>query len=189
MHHESVVTEKLKALTAPCLAAMDLVLWGVELGQSGRRQVVRLFLDVAPDAPRTSERQGVTVDACATVSRRISALLDVEEIFHGPYVLEVSSPGLDRHFFEPAQLTGYVGREIEVKLTTPRQGRKRFRGNLAAVDGNRVAMTADPGPKAFVLSFDFAEAEKIRLIHALDALSERGAGEGGAPSGTSEVTP
>jgi len=189
MHHESVVTEKLKALAAPCLASMGLVLWGVELAQSGRRQVARLFLDLAPDTPRTAERQGVTVDACATVSRRLSALLDVDDIFHGPYVLEVSSPGLDRLFFEPEQLAGYVGREIEVKLTAPRQGRKKFRGVLAAADGTRVAMTVDPGPKAYVLSFDFAEAERIRLIHALDAISERGAGEGGAPSGTSEVTP
>lgn len=189
MQHESVVTEKLKALAAPCLASMGLILWGVELGQSGRRQVVRLFLDLAPETPRTSERQGVTVDACAAVSRRVSALLDVEEIFHGPYVLEVSSPGLNRRFFEPEQLAAYVGREIEVKLHAARQGRKRFRGLLAAADGNRVAMTADPGPKAFVLSFDFTEAEKIRLIHALDAISEKGAGEDGAPSGTSEVTP
>jgi len=189
MHHESVVTEKLKALAAPCLASMGLVLWGVELGLSGRRQVARLFLDLAPETPRTKERQGVTVDECAACSRRLSALLDVEDFFHGAYVLEVSSPGLDRRFFEPEQMSGYVGREIEAKLTVPRQGRKRFRGLLSAVDGPRVAMTVDPGPKAFVLSFDFADAEKIRLIHALDAISARGTDEGGAPSGTSEVTP
>lgn len=188
MHYESVVTEKLKALAAPCLASMGLVLWGVELGMSGRRQVARLFLDLAPETPRTNERKGVTVDECASVSRRLSALLDVEEIFHGAYVLEVSSPGLDRRFFEPGQLTGYIGREIEAKLIAPRQGRKRFRGVLSAVDGSRVAMTVDPGPKAFVLSFDFDEADKIRLIHALDAIPERGTDEGGAPSGTSEVT-
>ena len=50
-------------------------------------------------------------------------------------------------------------------------------------------MTVDPGPKAFALSFDFTEAEKLRLVHAFDAISEGGAGEGGALPGASEVTP
>ena len=189
MHHESAVTEKLKELVAPCLASMGLALWGVEMGLEGRRQLARLYLDLAPDTPRTPERKGVTVDECATVSRRLSVLLEVEELFHGPYVLEVSSPGFGRNFFEPEQLPAYIGREIEAKLTVPRQGRKRFRGLLSAVDGTRVAMTVDPGPESYVLSFDFAEAEKIRLIHAFDAISEGGAGEGGATPGTSEVNP
>ena len=188
MHYESVVTEKLKALAAPCLASMGLVLWGVELGMSGRRQVVRLFLDLAPETPRTNERKGVTVDECATVSRRLSALLDVEDVFHEPYVLEVSSPGLGRHFFAPSQLAPFIGRTVEAKLTVPQQGRKRFRGELTTVDGSRLTVNVDPGPKAFLFSFDFDETDSIRLISAFDAISEGGAG-GGASSGTSEVTP
>jgi ribosome maturation factor RimP len=189
MQHQSAVTQKLTELVAPCLASMGLTLWGVEMAQSGRRLVARLFLDLAPDTPRTPQRQGVTVDECATVSRRLSALLDVEEVLHGPYVLEVSSPGFGRRFFSAGQLPDYLGREIEARLIVPRDGRKRFRGTLAAVAGDRVTMTVDPGPKAFPLTFAFEEADKIRLIHAFDATCEGGTGDDGPPSGTSEETP
>jgi ribosome maturation factor RimP len=189
MQQHPAVIEKLTELVAPCLASMGLVLWGVELGQSGRRQVTRLYLDLAPEIPRTPQRQGVTVDECASVSRRLSALLDVEELFHGPYVLEVSSPGLGRRFFAARQLPEYVGREIEAKLIIPRDGRKRFRGLLTAVSGEQVTMTVDPGPKAFTLSFAFAEADRVRLIHAFDATCDGGTGDDGPLSGTSEETP
>lgn len=188
MPQQSAVTEKLSELVAPCLASMGLCLWGIEVAQSGHRQLVRLFLDLAPDTPRTPARQGVTVDECASVSRRLSTLLDLEELFHNPYVLEVSSPGLGRRFFAPAQLAPYIGRVVEAKLTIPKQGRKRFRGDLTAVAGSRLTLTVDPGPKAFEFSFDFEEADNVRLIPAFDALSEGGAGSG-ASSGTSEVTP
>ncbi len=180
MHETSAVSEKVRELIAPYLATLGLALWGVELAAAGRRQVVRLFIDITPEAARLTGRTGVTVDECASVSRHLSALLDVEDIFHGPYVLEVSSPGLGRRFFAPEQLPPYVGREIEAKLTVPRDGRKRFRGILAAVSGTLVTMTVDPGPQAFTLAFDFDEADKIRLIHAFDAISEGGSGDSGA---------
>jgi ribosome maturation factor RimP len=188
MHQQSAVTQKLTELAAPCLTSLGLVLWGVEMAQSGHRQVARLYLDLAPDTPRTPQRQGVTVDECARVSRRLSALLDVEELFHGPFVLEVSSPGFSRRFFAAHQLADYFDREIEARLIVPRDGRKRFRGTLSALAGDQVTMTVDPGPKAFTLSFAFEEADRIRLIHAFDA-TEGGTGDDGPSSETSEGTP
>ncbi len=189
MHRTSAVTENIRELIAPYLASLGLVPWGVELAAAGHRQVVRLYIDLAPDTPKTPGRQGVTIDECAKVSRHLGTLLDVEDLIHGPYVLEVSSPGFGRRFFEPGQLADYVGREIEAKLTVPRDGRKRFRGILTAVAGSQVTMTVDPGSKSFPLSFDFEQADKIRLIHAFDAISEGEAGDDGASPGTSEVTP
>jgi ribosome maturation factor RimP len=189
MHRTNAVTEKIRELIAPFLASLGLVPWGVELAAAGHRQVVRLYIDLAADTPRTPGRQGVTIDECAKVSRHLGALLEVEELFHGPYVLEVSSPGFGRRFFEAAQLAAYIGQEIEARLTVPRDGRKRFRGLLTTVENSRVTMAVDPGPKSFPLSFDFEEADKIRLIHAFDAIPEGGAGIDGASPGTSEETP
>ena len=141
---------------------MGLVAWGVEMAAAGHRQVVRLYLDLDPQTPRTPERQGVTIDECAKVSRHLGTLLDVEEVIHGPYVLEVSSPGFGRLFFEAGQLTAYYGREVEVKLAVPRDGRKRFRGIVTAVEDGLVRMTVDPGPKSFALAFQFEDADKVR---------------------------
>ena len=188
MHRTSAVTEKIRELIAPYLTTLGLTVWGVELAAAGHRQLVRLYLDLAADTPRTAERKGVTIDECARVSRHLGSLLEVEEYFHGAYVLEVSSPGLSRRFFEAGQLPAYVGREIEAKLAVPRDGRPRFRGLLSGVDGQTVSMTADPGPKEFSISFDFAEADKIRLIHAFDATPEGEADGDGGPYGNSEAT-
>lgn len=188
MQRSNIVPDKIRDLISPFLAAQGLTVWGVELAASGHRQLVRLYLDLAPDAPRTPERRGVTIDECATVSRHLGTLLDMEDLFSGPYVLEVSSPGLGRRFFAAGQLPAYVGETIEARLVAPRDGRKRFRGTLTAVEGARVTMTVDPGPKAFTLAFDFDEADKVRLIHAFDAISEGEAGDD-ASSPTSEGTP
>ncbi len=187
MQRTSAVPEKIRELISPSLAAMGLCLWGVEMAASGHRQLVRLYLDLAPQVPRTPERQGVTIDECAKVSRHLGALLDMEDLFSGPYVLEVSSPGFSRRFFAAGQLPPYVGREIEVKLAVPRDGRKRFRGILEAVAGETLTMTVDPGPKAFPLACTFDEADKVRLIHAFDATA---LGDGDDPSSAApEETP
>jgi ribosome maturation factor RimP len=180
--------ETIRELIAPYLATLGLVVWGVELASAGHRQLVRLFLDLAPETPRTPERQGVTIAECARASRHLGSLLEVEDIFHNPYVLEVSSPGLSRRFFAASQLPPFIGREIEAKLAVPRDGRKRFKGILAGVADQTVSMTVDPGPKSFPISFDFAEADKLRLIHAFDATPEGEADGDGGPYGNSEAT-
>lgn len=187
MHRTNVVPDKIRELISPYLAAMGLVVWGVELAASGHRQVVRLFLDLAPETPRTPTRRGVTIDECAKASRHLGTLLEMEELFHGPYVLEVSSPGFGRRFFEPGQLPAYVGQQIEAKLTVPREGRKRFRGVLTLAEGSRLSMLVEAVPQPFPLSFDFEETEKIRLIHAFDATE--GGAEDDASSGASEENP
>ncbi|EFL50290.1 protein of unknown function DUF150 [Solidesulfovibrio fructosivorans JJ]] len=180
MQRTSIVPEKIRELISPFLTAKGLAVWGVELAASGHRQLVRLYLDLADDVVRTPERRGVTIDECATVSRHLGTLLEMEDLFHGPYVLEVSSPGFGRRFFSADQLPAYIGEAIEAKLAAPRDGRKRFRGKLSAVDGSRVTMTVNPGPQAFSLSFEFDEADKVRLIHAFDAISEGEAADGDA---------
>ena len=100
MLQKNAVADAVRDLIAPYVATLGLAVWGVELASAGHRQLVRLYLDLAADTPRTPERLGVTIDECARVSRHLGALLEVEEIFHNPYVLEVSSPGLSRRFFE-----------------------------------------------------------------------------------------
>ena len=80
----------------------------IELGyhRSGRRQVVRIFVDKVG---------GVTIDECAEVSRRISADLDAADVLEGRYTLEVSSPGIDRPLKSAADFRRKVGREASVR--------------------------------------------------------------------------
>jgi ribosome maturation factor RimP len=89
--------------------------------------VLRLFVD------REDREGGVSLADCETVSRQVSALLDVSGFGTGRYLLEVSSPGLDRQLYGPRDYQRFVGRQVRVTFVAGDTGRKRtVRGRLAA---------------------------------------------------------
>lgn len=129
--------QQLTELLAPTVEAAGYQLWGIELVRAGRHTTLRIFIDKA---------DGITVDDCALISREASALLDVEDPIPNEYTLEVSSPGMDRPLFTEAQFTQYVGQKIEVKLTVPQEGRRKFKGLLTSFDGDMLVMEVDGKP-------------------------------------------
>ena len=129
--------EQLQALLAPVIEALGYQCWGIEFLSQGRHSLLRVYIDKA---------DGITVDDCAVVSREVSALLDVEDPIPNEYTLEVSSPGMDRPLFTEAQFTQYVGQKIEVKLTVPQDGRRKFKGLLTSFDGDMLVIEVDGKP-------------------------------------------
>lgn len=141
---------------------------------------------------------GVTIDQCAGLSRLLGLALEVEDCIPGPYVLEVSSPGLDRIFFTAGQLAGAVGRVVEITLLDPVPdfpGRRKFRGTLEAAP-SPDASGEIPETGAFVLrledaglpdagdaelSFAFAGVKKARQVHVVP--EKVLPGKGGAKKG------
>lgn len=127
----------LHGLFAPVLTGMGLDLWGIDTTGGDGMLVVRIFVE---------REGGVDVDACAEASRHLSLLLDVEDPIPGRYALEVSSPGLERHFFSPRQMEAYIGRTIEAKLSdsTPEApNRRNYKGELLAVEGDNLRLRVD----------------------------------------------
>lgn len=100
--------DALRARLAPVAASTGLFLEGVSLSAAGRRTVIRVVVDL-PDGPG-----GVSSDALAEVSRAVSAALDDFDPVAGPYILEVSTPGLDRPLNEPRHYRRAVGRLVKV---------------------------------------------------------------------------
>jgi ribosome maturation factor RimP len=80
---------------------------------------------------------------CEKVSRRISALLDVEDPVPGHYELEVSSPGFDRPLRTLEHFQRYLGAQVKVETLRPLDGRRRFKGTLLAADADRVRVEVD----------------------------------------------
>jgi ribosome maturation factor RimP len=113
---------------------MGCQLWGLELHSSGRRSTLRLYID-KPD--------GVVLDDCERVSRQVSSVLDVEDPIRGEYTLEVSSPGMDRPLYTIAQFEQFAGEDVSVRLRVPYEGRRKFKGRLAGVEGNDVVVVVD----------------------------------------------
>lgn len=144
--------EKLQEMLAPTVEALGFELWGVEHLAQGRHSLLRLYIDA---------EQGVNVDDCAAVSERISALLDVEEPISGEYVLEVSSPGVDRRLFRLDQYAPYVGEEVDVRLRRAFEGRRKFRGILRGVEDGDIVLLVDD--HEYLLPFGDVEKAQLTL--------------------------
>lgn len=123
-------------LVEPVVESLGLAVWGVEVTQS-HRPVVRLFVE-------GSDGTSATIDQCEEISRHLSLALDVEEglglSLPDAYVLEVSTPGLSRLFFNLAQMASYVGDFVDVRLHVMKEQRKAWRGILKAVEGESLTL-------------------------------------------------
>jgi ribosome maturation factor RimP len=108
------------------------------------------------------ETNNLGVDDCATISRAISASLDVEDPIKGAYRLEVSSPGIDRPLISEKDFEKFKDNEVKVELKTPnKNGQKRFRGMLnGCVDGEINLSTQDQGE----VLLPYSSIKKAKLI-------------------------
>jgi ribosome maturation factor RimP len=104
---------------------------------------------------------GVTLDECARVSRLLSPHLDVIGPFQTPYVLEVSSPGIDRPLVCPEDFYRFVGKKITCETHDPIEGRKRFKGHLDAAEGQTITLTCEDPQTTLVLNF--AQIHRAKL--------------------------
>lgn len=162
--------QEIAGMVQDTVSALGVELWGVEYAPRAHSSLVRLYIDHA-------DRE-VTVDDCEAVSREVSALFDLNDPVRGQFTLEVSSPGLDRPFFQAGQMTGFLGERVEASLHAPIEGRRRIQGEIAAVEGERVVLDLGDGQ---VFSFDFAQAAKIRIKpDYTKLLAQSGSGRAGA---------
>ena len=121
----------LRELIEPAVQALGLELWGLEYLSHGKDVIVRIYID---------SKKGIEVDDCASVSRQVGSIFDVEDPIRGEYTLEVSSPGLDRPLYTLAQFEQYVGQGVKVKLRVPFDGRRKFTGLLTAIEGDDIVV-------------------------------------------------
>ena len=134
----------------------------------GKDQVVVQIMAEHKDGPGGA--QGMTVDDCATISRAVSALLEVDDPISGAYTLEVSSPGLDRPLVRLGDFERFQGLEAKIEITQPLDGRRRFRGRLLGVDGDIVRILVD-GTEVDLPHPDIHKA-KLLMTDELIAASE-----------------
>lgn len=146
----TTLRERLIELIEPLVGRLGYELVEVEYGAGHGRGTLRVFIDAAA---------GIGVDDCERVSREISALLDVEDPIATAYTLEVSSPGFDRVLRTREHFGRFVGSRVFVELKEPRAGRRRYTGQLLAVDDGGIALAVDQERVAVA----FAEIGKARL--------------------------
>src|SRR5690606_13434902 len=113
------------------------------------------------------DEAGMTVDDCAEISRTVSALLDVEDPIHGAYILEVSSPGIDRPLTRPRDYERFKGFEARVELQTSQDGRRRFRGRILGIEDGIVRLVSEDGEVAL----PYAAIDNAKLMLTDDLLA------------------
>ncbi len=153
-------------LLSPTVQALGLELLGVEYLPSPGGATLRLYIDIpSGDAAGDSETaRMVGIEDCEAVSREVSAQLDVEDPISGNYTLEVSSPGVDRPLFTPAQFARFLGEQVKIGLKLPQDGRRRLQGRIAAVEGERIELDVEAKPEPQRVSVAFDNIEKARLV-------------------------
>ena len=120
-----------------------------------------------------ADRTAMTVDDCAEISRTVSALLDVEDPVSGAYMLEVSSPGIDRPLTRRRDFDRFAGFEARLETHMPVDGRKRFRGRLLGTVHDAVRLTPTDGPANQEVTVPFAAIKKAKLVLTDELLAAR----------------
>jgi ribosome maturation factor RimP len=129
---------------------MEVVL--VEIKGGGNQAIVRAFID---------RPGGVSLDDCERFSKRFSVSLDVEDWIPFSYVLEVSSPGINRPLIKESDFQRFCGQNAKVRTKIPIEGQRNFKGRIAGVTEGRLALEIMPGKQ---IGIALTEIEKASLI-------------------------
>ena len=150
-----VTVQDLTALFEPVIQSMGYELVGVEFQGSVQHGTLRVYID---------HENGIGVDDCAAISRQISAILDVEEPIQQAYDLEVSSPGLNRPLFKPADYELFTDRLVKIKMAVPVDGRRNFKGVIQGVKQSKIVQVMVDNESYELPINDIAKANLIRKI-------------------------
>ena len=150
--------EDIAPIIEPSLEAMGYRLVRVAF-LGAKRATLQIMAERIDDAP-------MTVDDCTEISRSVSALLDVADPIASAYMLEVSSPGIDRPLTRPEDYDRFAGFEAKIELGRPLDGRKRFRGRILGRADQHVRLVDDSRE----VSLPFADIAKAKLVITDDLL-------------------
>ena len=150
----SVQMDKIAKLIEPTIEQLGYELVRVQLFTSpkGGASTLQIMAE--------GEDGTMTVEGCAKISREVSVIMDVEDPIDSEYVLEVSSPGLDRPLTRLKDFKNYAGYEIKVEMNKTVDNRKRYRGKLLGVEEELILMNVDGEQH----KFSFADIQKAKLV-------------------------
>lgn len=118
-------------LLEPVLENHKMELYDVEFITEHGRQVLRIYID---------KEGGVTLDDCEEITHAVNPVLDTHDPIPDAYVLEVSSPGVERKLVKDRHFTNHIGRQVDIRLDKPFNAQKKFRGLLAGIEDDYVLL-------------------------------------------------
>ncbi len=126
--------QELDKLIRSTVNGLGYELWGYEYRPQVETALLRIFID---------SQKGITVEDCSIVSHQIGAALDVDDLIPIAYILELSSPGIDRVLFDPEQYQRYINEQVKIRTRIPINARRNFKGAIVAVSDTNVTVEID----------------------------------------------
>jgi len=160
----AVDLDQVRAIVERVASSQGLEVVEVELRGGGKARMLRIFID---------KPNGVTNEDCASVSREVGTIVDVEDAMPGgPYTLEVSSPGLDRKLSRPADFERFQGSRVKLTTRDEVNGNRHFEGRLERFESGRLTLDMAEARKKFrpkessvqKLEIELANVEKANLV-------------------------
>ncbi len=132
--NKKLVLDQIGEILAPILAEGNLFLYDIEYVKEGPNYVLRIYID---------NNEIIQVSDCEFVNRRLVEQLDINDPIRDAYILEVSSPGIDRQLKKPEHFEKSIGKLVDVKTFKPIEKRKEFQGELVSYDGEKLVLNED----------------------------------------------
>lgn len=152
---KTAIDRRLAEIIQPVIEGMGYELVRIRL-QGGRTATLQIMAD-RPEG-------GIDVEDCADISTAVSAVLDVEDPLEEAYHLEVSSPGIDRPLTRLKDFATFEGYDARLETAQPIDGRRRFRGVLAGVEGDEVLLNIDEQGETHTIGLEFELLSDAKLL-------------------------
>ena len=120
---------RIKEIALKATAECGVEFVHLEIAGTKRNQIVRIFAD---------KNGGITIEDCSNVSRAVEAAMDADDFMPAAYVLEVSSPGLDRELYSVADFEKFAGKLAKIKMKPDFDGPKALNGRIVKVEGAEI---------------------------------------------------
>ena len=160
---KTATDRRLADIIGPVIEGMGFELVRVRL-MGGKTRILQIMADKAEG--------GINVDDCGEISTALSAVLDVEDPVEDNYVLEVSSPGIDRPLTRLKDFEVWKGWEARIETTELIEGRRRFKGTLAGAEGDEVLITLEEGTEEVTIGLQFDWLSDAKLILTEELIAE-----------------
>ena len=160
---KTAIDRRLAEIVGPVIEDMGFELVRVRL-MGGKTNTLQIMAE-RPEG-------GIEVDECAEISTAVSAVLDVEDPLTDQYILEVSSPGIARHLTRMKDFETFEGYEAKLETADMVAGRKRFKGELAGVEGDEVLINIEEGGETVTVGLNFDWLADAKLVLTDDLIKE-----------------